>query len=161
MRNFMKHNVKHIESLKLQNRLLWTFVYFCILGGLLYITQDSVVSPCSDSGCHVVVKTVYAQDSDSDSEFEKIVAYITKKFSPEGKHVVVQAINCFYSESGLRSNAVGVNKNGSNDVGVAQINSIHGMSTEDRMNYKKNIDKAYKIYKSRGNWSAWYGKGCK
>lgn len=106
-----------------------------------------------------MVKTVYA--TDNASELEQIVAYITKKFAPEGKHVVVQAINCFYSESGLRSNAVGVNKNGTNDVGVAQINSIHGMSTEDRMDYKKNIDKAYKIYKSRGNWSAWYGKGCK
>jgi hypothetical protein len=154
----LTHHSKQIESLKLQNRLLWTFVYFCILGGLLYITQDRVVSPCSDSGCHVVVKTVYA--TDDASELEQIVAYITKKFAPEGKHVVVQAINCFYSESGLRNNAIGVNKNGSNDVGVAQINSIHGMSTEDRMDYKKNIDKAYKIYKSRGNWSAWYGKGC-
>ena len=153
----LKHNGKYILGLKLQNRILWTLFISACVGVLLYITQDRVISPCSDTGCHVVVKTVYAQDS----EFEQIVAYITKKFAPEGKHVVVQAINCFYSESGLRSNAVGVNRNGSNDVGVAQINSIHGMSTEDRMDYKKNIDKAYKIYKSRGNWSAWYGKGCK
>lgn len=154
----MKHNIKQIESLKLQNRLLWTFVYFVVLGGLLYITQDRVLSPCSDSGCHVVVKTVYAQDSDS--EFEQIVAYITKVFAPEGKHIVVKAIQCFYGESGLRSDAVGVNKNGTNDVGVAQINSIHGMSTEDRLNFKKNIDKAYKIYKSRG-FSAWYAPTCR
>lgn len=154
------HNSKTIESLKLQNRLLWTFAYFVVLGGLLYVTQDRVLSPCSDQGCHIEVKTVYAHDSDS--EFEQIVAYITKVFAPEGKHVVVQAINCFYSESGLRSNAVGINRNGTNDVGVAQINSIHGMSTEDRMDYKKNIDKAYKIYKSRGNnFDAWYAKGCK
>lgn len=152
----MKHNKKTIDDLKLQNRIFWIILMSACVGVALYLTRDKIVSPCPDSGCHVMVKTVYANE---DSELTEIIAYITKKFEPEGKHVVIQAINCFYSESGLRSNAVGVNKNGSNDVGIAQINSIHGMSTEDRMDYKKNIDKAYKIYKRRG-WEAWYGKDC-
>lgn len=72
MRNFMKHNRKHIESLKLQNRILWVFVYFCILGGLLYITQDSVLSPCSDTGCHV--KVVEAEERLSD--YQKIDRWV-------------------------------------------------------------------------------------
>lgn len=150
------HNKKTIEQLKIQRDILvlvLLIVITCLVGS--YVASRRIISPVGDNP---IIKVVYA--SEEVPEFEKIVAYITKKFAPEGKHVVVQAINCFYSESGLRSNAVGVNKNGSNDVGVAQINSIHGMSTEDRMDYKKNIDKAYKIYKSRGNFSAWYGKLC-
>lgn len=157
----MTHHKKYILGLKLQNRIFWTLFISAMVGALLYVTQEEVVSPCpEDRGCSVKVHTVYA--SDDSTELEQIVAYITKKFAPEGKHVVVKAIQCFYGESGLRNNAVGVNKNGSNDVGVAQINSIHGMSTEDRMNYKKNIDKAYKIYKSRGNtFDAWYAPACR
>jgi len=68
----LKHHSKQIESLKLQNRLLWTFVYFCILGRLLYITQDRVVSPCSDSGCHV--KVVEAEERLSD--YQKIDRWV-------------------------------------------------------------------------------------
>lgn len=100
---------------------------------------------------------VYAKDEAT--ELEQITRYIIEKFEPEGRNVAVRALACFISESGLRPKAVGVNNNGTNDVGVAQINSIHGMSTEARMDYKKNIDKAYTIYKRRG-WGAWYGKEC-
>lgn len=94
------------------------------------------------------------------SEKVQIVAYITKLWEKHGTAEVVRAINCFYSESGLRSEAYGVNRNGSNDAGVAQVNSIHGMSVEDRMDYKKNLDKAYQIYLNRG-WDAWYGSRCR
>lgn len=95
------------------------------------------------------------------SEKEKIVAYITRLWEKHGTDQVVRAINCFYSESGLRTDAYGVNTNGTDDAGVAQINSIHGLSKEERFNWKKNLDKAYHIYTSWGNsWSAWYGKLC-
>lgn len=95
------------------------------------------------------------------SEKEQIIAYITKLWEKHGTQEVVHAINCFYSESGLRSDAYGINKNGTNDAGVAQINSIHKMSVEERFNWKKNLDKAYEIYTSWGNsWDAWYGRSC-
>ena len=95
------------------------------------------------------------------SEKELIIAYITKLWEKHGTEEVVHAINCFYSESGLRSNAYGENTNGTNDAGVAQINSIHKMSVAERMDWKKNLDKAYHIYTSWGNsWDAWYGKAC-
>jgi hypothetical protein len=107
------------------------------------------------------------------SELENIIAYITRVFEPEGKHVVVKAINCFYSESGLRPNAQGwnppkLNPDGtikepaSFDNGVAQLNDYwHKLSEKEKFDVKANIDRAYKIYKARGNFSAWYGKGCK
>lgn len=98
------------------------------------------------------------------TELEEIVAYIARKFEPEGKAVVVRAINCFYSESGLRSNAVGQNTDGprSKDHGVAQLNDYwHKLTPAQKTDIKANIDKAYDIYKGRGdNFSAWYGKLC-
>lgn len=153
----MKHNKQTILDLKLKVRILSTIVFFGAVGGVLYVTKPPVISGCPDSGCAIVVKTVYA--SDTDSELAQLTAYIVKKWESHGRSEAVHALSCFISESGLRTDAVGVNNNGSNDVGIAQINSIHGMSTEDRKDWKKNIDKAYSIYKSRG-WSAWYGKGC-
>ena len=98
------------------------------------------------------------------TELEVIVAYIARVFEPEGKDVVVKAINCFYSESGLRTKAVGQNKDvhKSKDWGVAQLNDYwHNLTTDEKTEYKANIEKAYEIYKSRGNFSAWYGKLCK
>lgn len=97
------------------------------------------------------------------TELENIVAYIARVFEPEGKAVVVRAINCFYSESGLRSNAHGINsdKEKSSDWGVAQLNDYwHKLTPAEKTEVKANIDRAYKIYKGRGNFSAWYGKAC-
>lgn len=47
------------------------------------------------------------------------------------------------------------NTNGTTDYGVFQINSVHGVG-EEMFSYKKNIDKAYEIYKDWGNsWQPW------
>lgn len=102
--------------------------------------------------------------SPTPSELESVIAYITRKFEKEGKHVVIRAINCFYSESGLRPNAVGQNNDApkSRDHGVAQLNDYwHKLTPEQKTDFKANIDKAYEIYKGRGNsFSAWYGRLC-
>ena len=93
---------------------------------------------------------------------EEVLSYIVEVFSPEGRAVVVKAMNCFYSESGLRWNAVSaVNSNGTRDGGIAQINDVHKLTMEERLDYKVNINKAYEIYKSRKGFSAWYGIGCR
>jgi hypothetical protein len=94
---------------------------------------------------------------------EEVLSYIVEVFSPEGRAVVVKAMNCFYSESGLRWDAISpVNKNGTRDGGIAQINDVHKLTMEERLDYKTNINKAYDIYVGRGhNFSAWYGIGCK
>ena len=121
--------------------------------------ERSIISPCQKNGC--VVQVVYAKDEQP--ELVGVIDYITTKFMPEGKDVVVKAINCFYSESGLRPLAYGFNNwNKTADVGVAQINDVHGMSIQERQDYKKNIDKAYELYKSAGkSFSPWYGPLCK
>jgi hypothetical protein len=85
----------------------------------------------------------------------EVVGEIARVFEPEGKGVVKQAIDIFFCESGWRWDAAGNNKNGTRDGGVSQINDIHRISWDDRMDYKKNIEAAYKIYKRWNNFGAW------
>lgn len=63
------------------------------------------------------------------------------------------------AESYCRADAdnTGTNRDGSYDIGVFQINSIHGQSKEAMMDYKQNIAYAYKIYNSQGlrAWSVY------
>lgn len=92
---------------------------------------------------------------------ENIVAYIMKVFGKYGTGVAVKAIDCFYSESGLRTDAYNFNKNGTEDRGVAQINSIHGLKPEEAHNFMKNIDMAEKVFLRAGkSFRPWYGKLC-
>ena len=110
-------------------------------------------------------QVIVIEKKEEQTELQEIVSYITKVFEPEGKAVVVKAINCFYSESGLRKDAVGQNTDAprSRDHGVAQLNDYwHKLSEAEKTEVKANIDRAYQIYKGRGgNFSAWYGKLCR
>lgn len=90
-----------------------------------------------------------------------IVAYIMEVFGKYGTDTGVQAINCFYSESGLRTEAYNFNNNGSEDRGVAQINSVHGYNPQDLHDFQKNIDAAEKVFLRAGKtFNPWYGKLC-
>jgi hypothetical protein len=92
----------------------------------------------------------------------EIIGEIAKVFEPEGTAVVVKAISCFYSESGLRWNAYNdKNSNGTTDSNVAQINSVHikRFGNKFQTDYKENIRVAHMIYKERG-FDAWYAPGC-
>lgn len=160
-----------------------------LLGILLYLMLNGILNPSADKSLAREAEAHFAspvpadaipaspsatptpsveQDStggeDAPSELERIVAYIARTFEPEGKDVVVRAINCFYSESGLRRDAVGQNSDAprSKDHGIAQLNDYwHKLTEAQKTDIKANIDKAYEIYKGRGgNFSAWYGKLC-
>jgi hypothetical protein len=62
-------------------------------------------------------------------------------------------INC---ESRWRTDAVGVNTNGSYDLGIWQINSIHkNITNADKMDYQKATEWAINKRLNDGNWSAW------
>jgi len=142
-------------------RDIWFIAFIVTLGViLLKVLYGGIISPCPDSGCEFSTKeTVYAKDQSG--ELEEVLDYIVEKFEPEfGRDMTVRVIACAISESGLRPKAVNVNKNGTTDIGIFQINSVHGMSTEDRIDIYKNIDKAFEIFKRRG-FQAWYGSYCK
>jgi hypothetical protein len=69
------------------------------------------------------------------------------------------AISIAKCESGLRADARNVNNNGTVDVGLFQINSVHGVSERFLTDPITNTMVAKEIYDGRGNWSAWVCAG--
>lgn len=173
MKNILTHKSRGSNQYKAQYPNLRAFFFTCgIIISLIFVfinrwvNNNIVIAVVSSSDVYAssprtITVTPTATPIPSPSELEEIVAYITRVFEPEGKHVAVWAIKCFYSESDLNPVRVNSgNSNGSIDYGIAQVNSVHGISKDELMNFYKNIDAAYKIYKSQGK-SAWYGKDCK
>ena len=73
-----------------------------------------------------------------------------------GKKECANALAISHAENGTRQcDRININKNGSFDVGIFQINSIHGYPLKDLVDCDKNIQYAYKIFTEQGNWSAW------
>lgn len=70
---------------------------------------------------------------------------------------ILIAIKIAKAESGLRTDAINKNSNGTFDIGTFQINDVHGkrISREDRMDFEQNIRFAYKLRLEQGNWNAW------
>ena len=89
-------------------------------------------------------------------ELTDVEKYICDKW---GVYDCKTAIAVARAESGLKEDAVNVwNSNGTYDVGIFQVNSIHqskdGCSLKELVDAKSNIDCAYKIYEASG-WNAW------
>ena len=122
---------------------------------------EKIVSPISNKKFINKVEAKEPKTVQSVPADQEIFTYAIKVWGKEGRHILIKMFNCFYSESGWRYDALHENTNGTVDAGLAQINDIHGLSLQDRIDYKKNIDKAYEIYIGRGkSFSAWYGSAC-
>lgn len=91
------------------------------------------------------IRQAYASDRVPTNE-----EYIREKFGKAGDIAVAVA----KAESGLRADAYHVNTNGTIDLGVFQINTVHfekeGCSPIDLLDFRKNVDCAYKIYEASG-----------
>lgn len=83
---------------------------------------------------------------------EDIESLIRAAF-PEHPDIMIAIAN---AESGLNPKAVNVNRNGSTDIGLFQINSVHGYDELSLFDVKKNIEAAREIYKHQGlrAWAA-------
>lgn len=81
--------------------------------------------------------------------------YICDKF---GVYDCKIALAIASAESGLREEAFNINTNGTIDVGIFQINSVHfkqeGCSLKEISDAYKNVDCAYKIWQASG-WEPW------
>ena len=53
-------------------------------------------------------------------------------------------------ESGWNDQALNKNTNGSFDLGLFQINTVHKQKNSDMLNFKKNIDFGIKLFKKQG-----------
>lgn len=90
--------------------------------------------------------------ADLKTETEK---YIYEKFGIEDYKIAIAVAR---SESGLREDAININTNGTIDVGIFQINSVHFKkefcTLKEVATMEGNVDCAYEIYKASG-WSPW------
>ncbi len=100
-------------------------------------------------------KVILEYPEEIDTPIEK---YICDKF---GVYDCKTALAVSKAENGTRQpDRFNINTNGTIDVGIFQINSIHfkkeGCSLAEIVDAEKNVDCAYKIFKDSG-WSAWVG----
>jgi len=80
-----------------------------------------------------------------------VIAEIKEVFGKDAD----DAIKVFRCESGLKSKCNdGLNKNGSVDCGVAQVNSVHGVSRKWLLKPEISIRVAYELFLEQG-WSPW------
>lgn len=94
-------------------------------------------------------KDVSRLTSDLKDEKKEIADYIVQKF---GDHAEL-ALSIAKAESGLDCNAYNANTNGTIDIGIFQLNTVHlrkGYTLADFSNCKKNVDIAYDIFKAQG-----------
>lgn len=108
----------------------------------------------------VTVDVVSQQTDMSDKE---IAAYIKSKSWDYSTAIrLAKSENFWNLTKSFNCSRTHTNTNGSIDVGIFQINSIHtsnlakqGMTMEDMKDCKKNIDYAYKMWKDQGGFQAW------
>lgn len=86
------------------------------------------------------------------TEKQQILNYIVEVFGDESANAITIINKC--ENHNFDPKATNWNSNGSEDVGIFMINSVHGYSKEQLIDWKFNIDVAKKIY-DRNGWSAW------
>ena len=73
-----------------------------------------------------------------------------------GEEYYSEAVRIFKCESGLNPEAVGVNNNGTIDVGIPQINSIHGIRAKWLKNPAIAIRVGKQLFDEHEGWGPWY-----
>lgn len=130
--------------------LVITFLFWLYMFITRIINKDPLVSPIV-----MEVPQAHAQESIS---CENPKGYLECKvykgeITWEQHDVISKLIDC---ESNWNPDAIHVNNNGSVDMGILQINSIHkNISNADKLDYKKAIDWSIAKIKKDGNFSAW------
>ena len=89
----------------------------------------------------------------------QIIRMITDEFEEFGPQVVFKALRIANCESKFDEKAEHLNRNGTWDLGIFQINDIQGFGKFERLAAWENINIAKKIFiKSGYNFSAWVCK---
>ena len=82
---------------------------------------------------------------------EQIKAYIREVFGDQADNAF-KVLAC--ENHGLNPDAVGHNSNNTIDVGIFQVNSVHGVPEGYLKDWRTNVDVAHQIYLDSG-WGAW------
>jgi hypothetical protein len=88
-----------------------------------------------------------------------VKAAIEARWAPHGAGEVRTALRVAKCESHYKPHARHINKNGTVDYGVFQLNSggtlqSLGLTVQEALNYESNIQGAYRLYRKRG-WQPW------
>lgn len=91
-------------------------------------------------------------DKITDNSSEAIQDEIKRLANDVGlpQNTTLRLVNVAYCESKFKPSAIGYNENGTKDVGVFQINDIHNLSVEYRLDSKLNIKWAINEAKKNG-----------
>lgn len=127
----------------------------------LQITDGEIIKECYVNITPTPTPTPQPAKRSLQPSDEEIVAYIQSKDWDASTAVRIAKSENFYnySKSFDCSRMGGVNNDGTRDYGLWQINDVHirsgAITIEDALDCQKATDFAYRLYKGRGNWSAW------
>jgi hypothetical protein len=124
-----------------------TLISFAKLTGAILDTKKVQVEAAEYQKPVVVVT-----GQENYTEKQKIYAYIVEVFGDQAANAITIINTC--ENKDFNPKATNWNSNGTEDVGIFMINSVHGYSEEQLQDWKFNIDAAKKIYDNNG-WSAW------
>jgi|WetSurMetagenome_2_1015567.scaffolds.fasta_scaffold111706_5 hypothetical protein len=96
-------------------------------------------------------KPTYAIYAEPKTEKAQIMAYIIERFGDQAENAF-KVLSC--ENHALNPKARGISPNHTVDVGIFQVNSVHGIPESYLKDWHTNIDVAYQIYKASG-WNAW------
>lgn len=160
-KTYIKRNFKYWTAKKLNKHSMkiWYFVAVC----MALVTVWAVINRQVNSGelvdprvSHVVPQVMASEvviSCEDPKGYLECQAY-QGKITWEEHDRLYKIIEC---ESKWNPEAMNTkNSNGSYDMGLLQINSIHkDISNSDKLNYKKSIDWAINKFKKDGNFNAW------
>ena len=125
--------------------------FYIALGMAFLLIKAGVGLPSHSKAPAVTTVAQIPLPTPTPSDYQ-VIQEIVLRFHEEDRHVIKKMIDIAYQESGLRWDAHGYNRNGSEDFGVFQINSVHEKryGTGFETDWRENIKVAYVIYKRQG-----------
>lgn len=125
----------------------------CLVYGNYNVEQDLINPLISINEVQQVQAVEPTPEPDKCSPIEnEIEQYICEVFEDDYEDAMT-ILSC--ENASLNPLAINdANSNGSTDVGIFQINSIHGFTVAEMQDYRLNVDFAHKLM-HRDTWSAW------
>jgi hypothetical protein len=143
-------------------RAFWIFVvYLVLLGTLLllkWITElrGEIINPYIGEIMAIAEAKELKKEEATYCEQDYVTGEICKYTDWDAKIMIAiaKSENGYEMYGGWNTDAYNINDNGTIDVGIFMINSIHGRSLEDMIDPIKNIEEAHRVWLSQGYY-AW------
>ena len=153
-RGRFRSRLTRIEKTKKFNTVMGVVTLLVLAGLILYATFRSpkILDPKGSPkslGQTIIPKVEEAKAFETPCDYDPIT-YLRCRGKQLGisDYKITQLIQVAKCESGLNPDALNKNTNGSFDVGVFQINTVH--KQKNMTDFVKNIDYGYKLYQEQG-----------